>query len=221
MKKIFLTIIVALIVGISVGSFAQADTPKQSWWQFFKMLKRAPEKQLVPVQPQRPATEPGRESVKETPDNKPGPGREVVKETPDAKTGPVRLRWSEYRSDMELASKKDENQDNKYVYINFYGKWCHFCKKMEKETFNNQDVASYLDENFLLYQVNGDEAADLTRKYVIRGYPTGLFMDPAGNVIASLPGFWPPDKFLDVLKFIKSESYKQMSYEEYASKRHN
>ena len=221
MKKIFLTIIVALIVGISVGSFAQADTPKQSWWQFFKMLKRAPEKQLVPVQPQRPATEPGRESVKETPDNKPGPAgkwsgkRPMPRPALSGSDGPNTVptwNWPVRKTRIRTV--------NTSISI-FTENGVTSARRWRKRPLTIRTSLPTWTKNFLLYQVNGDEAADLTRKYVIRGYPTGLFMDPAGNVIASLPGFWPPDKFLDVLKFIKSESYKQMSYEEYASKRHN
>ncbi|MFW5756404.1 MAG: thioredoxin fold domain-containing protein [Tangfeifania sp.] len=46
------------------------------------------------------------------------------------------------------------------------------------------------------------EGIELARKYKIRGYPTLIFLDSSGEVIAQTAGFRNPEQFIDIGKQI-------------------
>ena len=89
---------------------------------------------------------------------------------------------------------------------------------MDRETFANQEVASYLRDNFIVIKVNTEKARDLAEMYSAFSLPTSWFVNPAGEPIAPLPGFVPPDPFLAVLKYINTKSYAQMTFKEFVEK---
>lgn len=91
---------------------------------------------------------------------------------------------------LELSNKK-----NKPILINFYTDWCHWCKKLEVETFNDSTVKKVLTK-FILLKINGDENFELTSKYLITGYPTVLFLDKEGNELSRVDGFLEANDFL-------------------------
>ena len=55
--------------------------------------------------------------------------------------------------DAGLAKAKKEN---KSIVVDFYTDWCHWCKVMEKQTFENADVAKKLKERFVTVRVNAE-----------------------------------------------------------------
>ena len=48
------------------------------------------------------------------------------------------------------------------------------------------------------------------------GTPTTVFLDSDGSYVTRLPGYHPADRFLEVLRFIGTEAYREMTFEEYA-----
>jgi thioredoxin-related protein len=52
----------------------------------------------------------------------------------------------------------------------------------------------------------------------VRGLPTNCFMDAKGESISSIPGYLPTDKFIKILKFIQTDSYKTMSFSQFEEK---
>ena len=101
------------------------------------------------------------------------------------------------------------------MLLNFYADWCTFCKKMDKETFTDPDIVKLLNKEFISIKVNKDKEEAVARKYFVRGLPMIWFMEPDGEKISSLPGFIPPEMFMQILKFIDSNSYKKMTFKEF------
>src|SRR5690606_29526979 len=55
----------------------------------------------------------------------------------------------------EEAIKKVETDKNpKKIFVDVYTDWCGWCKKMDKDTFNNPEVAAYMTEH--IYMVKMD-----------------------------------------------------------------
>lgn len=123
------------------------------------------------------------------------------------------LNWNDYTKGMKLGKQLEKN-----IFINFYADWCKYCHKLEKETFGDQAVAEYLNENFVLIRVNADQAKDLAASYSVRGLPMSWFVDHSGKKIGPLPGFVPPEPFLAILKYVTTGSYKKMKFQEFIDK---
>ena len=124
-----------------------------------------------------------------------------------------KIKWMSYEEGIKQAK-----QARKKVFISFYADWCTFCEKMEKETFSKKDVVNFVNENFVAIHVNSDKEVETARKYFVRGLPMTWFMDPDGEKISSIPGYIPPDMFMQVLNFVHSDSYKSMTFKEFVDK---
>jgi len=103
----------------------------------------------------------------------------------------------------------------KKVFINFYADWCTWCKKLDKETFRDRAVVDYLNRHFVAIKVDTDRRQDLAAAYGIQGLPTLWFVTGQEEKISALASFVPADTFLDVLRYIHSESYNKMKFSDF------
>ena len=123
------------------------------------------------------------------------------------------VRWYDYeegRSLMESEGKKG--------FLNFYADWCKYCKVMDTETFGNAAVVAYLNRNFIAMKVNSDKETRRAADYGVRGLPSTWFLTAEGNRISNRPGMIPPKDMLNILKFIHTDSYEKMSFDDFLSR---
>jgi thioredoxin-related protein len=81
---------------------------------------------------------------------------------------------------------------------------------METNTFRNTAVQTYLAENFIAIRIDADKNRQLARKYRTRGMPVSFFSDPPGGAHQQTAGLYPSDRFLKILKYIGTDSYRRM-----------
>jgi len=129
---------------------------------------------------------------------------------PSGSTGFTGIQWHPYNEGMALGKSK-----NKKVFINFYADWCGYCKVMDKETFEDPSVISYLNENFISIRVNVDKERMIAARYRINPLPDTWFISEKGEPIGNKPGFVSAKDLLPILKFISTDSYLKMSYKEF------
>ena len=83
------------------------------------------------------------------------------------------------------ALTKAKEQD-KPIFLSIGYSTCHWCHVMEKESFENKEIASFLNENFISIKVDREERPDLDSiymKFVILqtghgGWPLNVFLTP-------------------------------------------
>lgn len=109
-------------------------------------------------------------------------------------------------------------KDGKNLFLMFYTNWCGYCRKMDKETFSNQNVADLINQNFTPVRINCDKEEKTCATYSVNGYPTIAFADSKGKLLRMAPGFLPPDRMLPVLKYMDSGAYKDMDFTTYVKK---
>jgi thiol-disulfide isomerase/thioredoxin len=76
--------------------------------------------------------------------------------------------------------------------VYFYVLECDPCRKMQKESFNNEQLIRYAEDNYLLYRVDGLDflsGIDIAKKYGVRSYPTTIIFGPDGDVRKREEGF--------------------------------
>ena len=82
---------------------------------------------------------------------------------------------------IEEALKK-ANQENKNVLLYFTADWCGPCKYMEKFTFKNDTVRTYLNDNFIALKINEStsKGEKLIRKFKIHSFPAFVVLNKEG-----------------------------------------
>ncbi len=110
------------------------------------------------------------------------------------------IKWYSY--DEGIATGYSEG---KRIYINFHADWCVYCKVMEKETFQNPAVISYLNKHFISIKVDTEKETKISYKYGVRSLPDSWFLFKNGDRIGHAPGYIKPDKFMKILKSIPED----------------
>jgi len=144
------------------------------------------------------------------------------KETPKSAAGSVV--WMAW--DQAMTSAQEEG---KFIVVDVYTDWCHWCKVMDEKTYVDPEVAGLMKESFVAVKLNAERAnpvnfkgkayteMDLARSFGVNGYPTTMFLDSDGTVIGKIPGYIEAPMFKKILEYLTSGSYKSMSLDQYMS----
>lgn len=142
------------------------------------------------------------------------------------------VKWHTFEEAMEL------NKTNpKKVLIDFYTDWCGWCKVMDKNTFANPNIATFINQNFYAVKFNAEtkdtveykgkkyfnkgngnrSANDLTVE-LLRGqlsYPTIVYLDERSDLITPVPGYMTAEQIEPVLLFFSNDIYKQLTFDKF------
>ena len=133
------------------------------------------------------------------------------------------LKWLSY--DQALTKSKIENIP---TLIYFYSDNCGWCRKLEDETFKNQEVKELMNRDFAIVKINSNSSnivvsdkGEITEKqlsqdfYQVRANPTIWFLNSNEERIAPLPGYAPAEDFISVLHYIRGGYYRDYTFPEY------
>ncbi|MEZ5991689.1 MAG: thioredoxin domain-containing protein [Planctomycetota bacterium] len=104
--------------------------------------------------------------------------------------------------------------ENKMVFLSIGYATCHWCHVMERESFENEAIADYLNENFVSIKVDREERPDIDAVYMAvtqalndgrGGWPMSLWLTPDRKPVTAGTYFPPQDQmgrtgFMSVLK---------------------
>jgi uncharacterized protein len=89
---------------------------------------------------------------------------------------------------------------DKPVLLDIGAVWCHWCHVMDGESYENPELAAFLNEHFVCIKVDRDERPDVDARYQRAvqtltqqgGWPLTAFLTPAGEVFFG-GTYFPPD----------------------------
>ncbi len=135
------------------------------------------------------------------------------------------VKW--YTWDEAIEANKKEK---KKFFVDIYTVWCGWCKRMDAQTFEQTDVAAYLNKHFYPIKLDAEQKADIvyngtTFKWVKGGrrgvhtlayslldgqmsYPSLVFLTEKEERIMISKGFKKEKDFMKELKYIEEEHYK-------------
>ncbi len=140
-----------------------------------------------------------------------------------------KVNWLSFEKAIEMNTKNP-----KPLLIDVYTDWCGWCKKLDKNTYTNPVIASYINKHFYAIKLNGEGKKDITFKghtfkYQQHGrskfhelaatlmngklsYPTTIFMSKDQKVIQNIPGFLTKERMEKILAFFSNETYKKANW---------
>jgi tetratricopeptide (TPR) repeat protein len=107
------------------------------------------------------------------------------------------VRWSDepYARILERAQ-----QENKYVFIDFYATWCGPCKMLDEKVYPDAGAEKLLNSMIpAKFDAEKDPWLAVAREFRVRAYPTLLVLGPDGKEIGRYIGYLPPDQFVEVI----------------------
>jgi thioredoxin-related protein len=116
------------------------------------------------------------------------------------------------------AAQQQENAEKRKFIVFFHADWCAYCHKLEKNAFSNQEIADYINTNFVPVKVDTMKESQTAARFGVRGLPDIRFLTPEGDGIAKIPGYVENTQLLTLLKFISTDSYKTMSIKEFTAR---
>jgi len=133
-----------------------------------------------------------------------------------------KLDWLAFDAAAEKASKQ-----NKHLIVDIYTSWCGWCRVMERETYGNAEVASFLTDNFVLAKVNGESSAKVhwkgqefterqfARAVGVTGYPATFFMKPNAELLGGVPGYIKAGDFMVYTRYVATRWYEKGKIQDY------
>ena len=143
------------------------------------------------------------------------------------------VHWMSF-SQMQEAQKRAPRR----VIVDIFTDWCGWCKKLDKDVYENPIIASYINQHFYALKLNAEKEGPiyfkndsfklepnsprkLTHKLATflmnnrSAYPTTALLDEKLNIYSSIPGYMEPKEYDAVLHYFVGNVHLKQTWEEY------
>jgi thioredoxin-like negative regulator of GroEL len=88
-------------------------------------------------------------------------------------------------------------REKKPILLDVYATWCNPCKWMDRTTFSDPGVVSWVNGHVVPARVDAEkgEGRRIAARYAVTSFPTTIFLEPGGAEIDRLLGAHPADAF--------------------------
>lgn len=117
--------------------------------------------------------------------------------------------------------------DEQRLQVFFYVDWCHYCRRMEEETYADEGVREDLYSWFYPVSINAESLdsvrfndtryteEELAEKFGVTSFPTIVFIESDGEEFVRENGFIEAASYRQMLAFIGTHAYENQSFEEF------
>ncbi|MDD9949582.1 MAG: DUF255 domain-containing protein [candidate division Zixibacteria bacterium] len=128
------------------------------------------------------------------------------------------------RLDNALALAKNSG---KLIIVNFYTDWCPNCRRMNEKTYRDEAVLKQLNQSFISVKLNAESSRPLIIEgqtvteyqvalmFRVGSYPTTWFLTSEGRPLLPVMGYYGPDLFAPMLRFVEGGWYEKMDFDMY------
>ena len=109
------------------------------------------------------------------------------------------VQWREFGEEAFAAARAA----NKPVLLDIGAVWCHWCHVMDRESYDDPEVAAIVNEHYIAVKVDRDERPDIDSRYQVAvasltgqgGWPLTAFLTPDGKPFYGGTYFPPADAY--------------------------
>jgi uncharacterized protein YyaL (SSP411 family) len=109
------------------------------------------------------------------------------------------IRWHEWGPEAFAAA----GRENKPMLLDIGAVWCHWCHVMDRESYDDPEIAAIVNEHFIAVKVDRDERPDIDSRYQAAvqavsgqgGWPLTAFLTPDGKPFYGGTYFPPSDGY--------------------------
>ncbi|MGB8583860.1 MAG: thioredoxin domain-containing protein [Candidatus Sulfotelmatobacter sp.] len=109
------------------------------------------------------------------------------------------IQWHEWGDEAFAAAKRE----NKPMLLDIGAVWCHWCHVMDRESYDDPEIAAIVNEHFIAMKVDRDERPDIDSRYQAAisavsgqgGWPLTAFLTPDGKPFYGGTYFPPNDGY--------------------------
>jgi uncharacterized protein YyaL (SSP411 family) len=109
------------------------------------------------------------------------------------------IQWHEFGEEAFAAAR----EANKPVLLDIGAVWCHWCHVMDRESYDDSEVAAIVNEHYIAVKVDRDERPDIDSRYQLAvasltgqgGWPLTAFLTPDGKPFYGGTYFPPADAY--------------------------
>src|SRR3954471_19802764 len=95
------------------------------------------------------------------------------------------IQWNEWGEEAFAIAKKE----NRPILLDIGAVWCHWCHVMDRESYDDPEIAAIVNENFVAVKGDGEEGPDIHSGYQAAveavsgqgGWPLTAFLPPDGK----------------------------------------
>src|ERR1700677_1138490 len=108
------------------------------------------------------------------------------------------IRWHEWGEEAFATAQSE----NKPILLDIGAVWCHWCHVMDRESYDNPEIAQIVNQHFIAVKVDRDERPDIDSRYQVAvssisgqgGWPLTAFLTPDGKPYFGGTYFPPEDR---------------------------
>ena len=106
------------------------------------------------------------------------------------------IQWHEWGEEAFASARRE----NKPMLLDIGAVWCHWCHVMDRESYEDPEIARIVNDNFIPVKVDRDERPDIDTRYQVAvssitgqgGWPLTAFLTPDGKPFYG-GTYFPPD----------------------------
>jgi uncharacterized protein YyaL (SSP411 family) len=106
------------------------------------------------------------------------------------------IQWHEWGAEAFATAQRE----NKPILLDIGAVWCHWCHVMDRESYDNPEIAEIVNQHFIAVKVDRDERPDIDSRYQVAvssisgqgGWPLTAFLTPDGKPFYG-GTYFPPD----------------------------
>lgn len=115
------------------------------------------------------------------------------------------IRWrSSYRKAYKEAAEKGQP-----LLVEFTATWCGACQKMQKQTFGDPKVVTFVQSGFVPLAIDADRHSDLVRGFRIEAFPTTIVVSPELKILKRFSGYQSSSTLLTDLNKVVEENFAE------------
>ncbi len=145
------------------------------------------------------------------------------------------IKWLSWEEVIEL-----QKLEKRKILVDIYTDWCGWCKRMDKTTFSDDSIATYINKNYYAVKFNaeykepiklGDKVYNFVKKANQKGrghhelalaltmgrlsYPSTVFLNEETQVIQSIPGYKDPNDFEVIMTYFGKNHHLTTPWQKY------